>query len=695
MAHSHDAPDHAASSHTSDPVVATGLTSHTGEGAKSLSKHGEEGVVCCSHHEMNIERWIVAYLCGGLLVFTTTVMRWMGIGSEEVITIPAAIGAVLLGLGLVYASFKELLRGQPSSSTLAALAIIAAIAIGKFETAGYVAFILLVFDYALRRTAWGAQRAIEDLISLTPDTARRLAADGSEQEVGIASLKVGDVVRVRPGENLPVDGEIVKGESSINQASLTGEAMPVEAQTGSQVYAGTTNLTGNIEIRVTTIGEDTTIGKVTALIREAEASRSDKQLMIEKVAKFFVPIALVTSGLVWWLTGNLESAITVLVAVCPSALLISSPTAMMAAFAAAARLGIMIKKTSVLEAAADVDTIVFDKTGTLTTGRFAVSRLAPAEGVSGAQLLQAAADAEQHSNHPLALSIMQTAQQARITPAADEGYEEIHGNGVRTRTPAGEINAGRARWLLTLNPSIEASLRTVEGKIEGMSGVHIMRDGQYLGAVGLEDRLRYNAKSVVEHLRELGARSISVFTGDRFAVAKRVGMTVGVDNVEAECLPEEKHELIQRLVKKGSRVLMVGDGINDGPSLAAADVGVAMGLHGSDIATNSAGVALMTDDIGRVPFLVALARKSRAVIGQNIIASVIIAIIGLALAATGQFEVVGGLGAAALYHFVADIFVIANSFRLIRFGEEFAAIEAGSTATADAQSTARPVPAAA
>ncbi|MGP1345971.1 MAG: heavy metal translocating P-type ATPase [Phycisphaerales bacterium] len=674
-----------------DPTVATGLTSHTG-GRTDSTPHGQEGVVCCSHHEMNIERWIVAYLCGGLLVFTTTIMRWFDIAPAEVITIPAAIGAVLLGLGLVYASFKELLRGQPSSSTLAALAIIAAIAIGKFETAGYVAFILLVFDYALRRTAWGAQRAIEELVSLTPDIARRIKPDGTEEEVGIASLKVGDLVRVRPGENLPVDGEVTKGESSINQASLTGEAMPVEAQRGSLVYAGTTNLTGTVEVRVTTVGEDTTIGKVTALIREAEASRSEKQLMIEKVAKFFVPIALVTSGLVWWLTNNIESAITVLVAVCPSALLISSPTAMMAAFAAAARLGIMVKKTSVLEAAADVDTIVFDKTGTLTTGRFAVSRLAPADGVTGAELLQAAADAEQHSNHPLALSIMHTARQARITPAADEGYEEIHGNGVRTKAGNTEILAGRARWLVTMTPGIEPALRAVEAKIEGMSGVHIVRGGRYLGAVGLEDRLRYNAKTVVEHLRELGARSISVFTGDRLAVAKRVGVTVGVDNVEAECLPEEKHELISRLVKKGNRVLMVGDGINDGPSLAAADVGVAMGLHGSDIATNSAGVALMTDDIGRVPFLVALARKTRAVIAQNLIASVIIAIVGLALAATGRFEAVGGLGAAALYHFVADIFVIANSFRLIRFGEEFAATEAGSPgAASDAELTSRPI----
>jgi heavy metal translocating P-type ATPase len=638
---------------------------------------GESGVACCSHHELKIEKWIAAYFVGGTLVFITTLTKWFGWASPDIAEVPAAIGSVLLGLGLFYSAYKELKRGKPTSSTLAAIAILAAIASGKYEAAGYLAFILLVFDHALSRTAWGARRAIEELVGLTPDTAR-IVVDGQERDVTLEEVKVGMTVRVRPGENLPVDGRVVSGMSSVNQASLTGEALPVEVQSGSAVFAGTTNLTGIIDLQATMVGEDTTIGKVAQLISEAESTRTPRQLMIEQVAAYFVPVALVVAALVWYLTRDVDTAIAVLIVTCPSALLISSPTAMMASFASAARLGILIKQTSYLESAADVDTFVFDKTGTLTTGRFAVSRLAPAEGVDGADLLRAAAAAEQHSNHPLARSIMQTAQQARVDAGTSENYQEIHGKGVKATIAAGQILAGRSTWLVEEHPGIENSVKAVEARIEGMTGVHVMVNGKYLGAVGLEDKLRYNAKSVIEKCRELGARSVSLFTGDRFAVAKRVGATVGVDQIEAECLPEEKHELVRRMVANGQRVLMVGDGINDGPSLAAADVGVAMGLGGSDIATNSAGVALMNDDIGRIPFLVELARKSRTIVAQNIAASIVIALVGLTIAATGNIAI----GLAAFYHFLGDLFVIGNSFRLIRFGEDFAAAEQAGQAPA-------------
>ncbi len=626
----------------------------------------EHGVECCAHHELRLERWIIVYLIGGVLVFVSTVTRWLNVVDIEISQIPAAVGAVLLGSGLAYSAWLELRRGTWSSSSLATLAILAAIATAQYETAGYLAFILLVADQALRRTAWGARRAIEQLVQLTPDTARVIDGSG-EREIPMAQVQVGMVVRVRPGENLPVDGVITTGRSMINQASLTGEAAPVEVEPGSPVYAGTTNLTGTIDLRATQVGEDTTIGKVAELIHQAESTRTPRQLMIEQVARYFVPVALVTAALVWYLTKDVDKAITVLVVVCPSALLLASPTAMMAAFAAAARLGIMIKQTSYLEAAAHGDTVVLDKTGTLTTGRFAVSRLAPAPGVEGAELLQAAADAEQHSNHPLARSILQTAEQARIAPRGGDHFEEVHGKGVRGKTPQGELVAGRASWIRELNSAAAPLVDEVERKIEGMTGVHVMRAGRYLGAVGLEDKLRYNARWVIEQLRELGVRSLVLLTGDRFAVAKRVGSTVGVDRIEAECLPEEKHDLIKQMVAGGGRVLMVGDGINDGPSLAAADVGVAMGLSGSDIATNSAGVALMNDDLSRIPFLIRLARRTRLIIAQNIAASIIIALIGLVSAATGTI----GIGIAAFYHFLGDIFVIGNSFRLIRFGEDF------------------------
>ncbi len=635
------------------------------------------GDACCSHHEIDLERWIVVYLIGGVLVLTTTIARWLG-NATEIALIPAAVGALLLGFPLFKSSFEELRRGRPTSSTLASLAIIAALATGKYEVAGFLAFILLIADQVVRRTAWGAQRAIEQLVGLTPDTARILES-GAEREVPLGEVRVGDVVRVRPGENLPVDGVVIGGASSINQASLTGEAVPAEVQDRSLVYAGTTNLTGALDVRATSVGADTTIGKVTQLIREAESSRTPRQLLIEQVAAYFVPVALSTAGLVWYLMMQSKdpqvvarattTAITVLVVVCPSALLLASPTAMVAAFAAAARLGIMIKQTSYLEASANIDTVVLDKTGTITTGVFAVSRLAPASGVEGVDLLQAAADAEQQSNHPLARSILTTARQARVQPAAVAKYEEIHGRGVRAHTPSGETLAGRSAWLVELDPSIAGEVKSVEEKIEGMTGVHVMRAGRYLGAVGLEDRVRPNAKGVVERLRELEVREVALYTGDRFAVARRVGQQVGVDRVEAECLPEEKHALIRSLSAAGRRVMMVGDGINDGPSLAAADVGVAMGLGGSDIATNSAGVALMRDDLSRIPFLIELARKTRGVIAQNIIASIVIALIGLVLAATGSLAI----GFAVVYHFVGDVFVIANSFRLVRFGEEFAA----------------------
>lgn len=637
----------------------------------------EGGMMCCTHHpsDSRIERLIIAALLGFMLILVGVIAQYMGY-DEAIAKLPAALGAIILGWPLFRAMYREISKGRPSSSTLAAIAVGAAIATAEYEMAGILAFALLLADLILRRTAWGANKAIQELVGLTPDTARIVDANGEEREVPVASLAVGQVVRVRPGENLPADGEVASGTSTINQASLTGEAVPVEVQPGSPLYAGTTNLSGGLDMKVTAVAGDTTIGKVESLIREAESMRSPRQQIIEQVAGYYVYISLMIAGLVWFFAardpataGDATSrAIAVLVVTCPGALLLASPTAMVAAFAASARLGIMIKQTATLEAAAVTDTVIFDKTGTMTTGQFAVAKLAPAPGVGGAELLTAAATTEQHSNHPLAKSILQTAQAANVSPLPSESYEELHGRGVRTVTDEGEILAGRATWLRELNPDCRADQEAVEAKIEGMTGVHVMKDGRYLGAVGLEDKLRRSASGVVSKLRELGVRRISIFTGDRLNVAKRVGRSVGADHIEAECLPEEKHEQVRIMTERGQRVLMVGDGINDGPSLAAADVGVAMGLSGSDIATNSAGVALMNDDLSRIPFLIQLGRKTRGIVTQNIIAAIIIAVAGLGLAATGRLDVL----MAFVWHIAGDVFVIANSFRLIRFGDDFA-----------------------
>ncbi|HLP84688.1 MAG TPA: cation-translocating P-type ATPase [Phycisphaerales bacterium] len=679
----HDHADHAGHDHKHDHK-------HDAKaGEPHVHSYNDKGeMVCCSHHEIAIERWIRFALVGGVLLLVSTIMK--AFGANSFADVPAFIAALCLGWPLFLAAFTELKNGKASSSTLAALAIIAAIAVGEYTTAGWLAFILVIFGQLVRRSASGAQRAIEQLVKLTPDVARKLN-DGVESEVRVATLRVGDVVRVRPGENLPVDGKIISGRSTLNQASLTGEAAPVEAQVGSDVYAGTTNLTGMIDIQVTTIGQDTTIGKVTQLIRQAEQSRTPRQMLIEQVSRFFVPVVLAIAAVTWFIMSQSGSeairesaattAVTVLVVACPSALLLASPSAMLAAFAAAARLGILIKQPQYLEAAGNVTAVVMDKTGTMTTGKFQVTKLAPATGVEGAELLMAATNGEQHSNHPLAQSILTTAKMANIKPDGSNDYEEIHGRGVKARTSMGEVLVGRASWLREIDPSIKPEVEGVESKIEGMTGVHVMRNGRYLGAVALEDTIRPNTKNVVARLREQGIRYIAIFTGDRLSVGKRVGQAVGVDTVEAECLPEEKHAQIQGMVKAGYRTMMVGDGINDGPSLAAADVGIAMGLSGSDIAANSAGVALMNDDLSRVPFLIELARRTRTVTAQNIVISVLLAIIGLVLAITTTSKIGSvALPLAAFYHFAGDIFVLANSFRLFRFGEDFADAEKPSDA---------------
>jgi heavy metal translocating P-type ATPase len=594
----------------------------------------------------------------------------------QVAQIPAAIGALMLVTPLAFGALKEMKLGRPSGDSLASLAVLAALANNLYLAAGFLAFFLWLSELILSRTAWGAQRAIRDLVELTPDIARLIQQDGSEKETTLDQIRVGQKVRVRPGENLPVDGRVIAGQSSVNQASLTGEAIPIEASEGSAVYAGTTNLTGQLDIEVTAVAGESTIGKVESLIREAENAKGEKQELIERLATYYVPVVLMVAALVWFFTSKseiaavrdqaAERAVTVLVVTCPGALLIAYPTAMVAAFAAAARLGIMIKTTRVLESASNIDTVIMDKTGTLTTGKFSVGRLAPADGVDPAILLQAATDAEQSSNHPLARSILETAAKARILPRSIRDYKELHGRGVSAQTSDGQVLAGRAQWLLETDPSIASAVDQATKRIEGMSSVHVMLGGRYLGAVGLEDKLRQNASEVIARLRELGVRKVCIFTGDRLEVATRVGEAVGVDSIEAECLPEEKHEELKYLIRRGHRTLVVGDGINDGPILASADVGVAMGLSGSDIATNSAGVALMNDDLRHIPFLLELARRARTIIALNIAAALVLAIIGLALAATGRIQI----WITPFYQAGAYIFVIANSLRLVRFGED-------------------------
>jgi len=350
---------------------------------------------------MKLERRLLIALGGGVLLAVSWISSLFG-AHTLASQIPAALGSIILVIPLLRGAWREVSRGKPSSDALASLAVLAALSAGMYLAAGFLALFLWMANLILSRTAWGAQRAIRDLVDLTPGQARLLKND-KETMMPVNDVEVGMFVRVRPGENLPVDGTIISGRSDINQASLTGEAIPAEVSKGTSVYAGTTNLTGQIDVEVTAVAGDTTIGKVETLIREAESTKTKRQELIEQLASYYFSIVVMVAAVVWFFTSRSADefirdqasvrAITVLVVTCPGGLLIAHPTAMVAAFAAAARLGIMVKQTRTLESAADIDTVILDKTGTLTTGHFAVSRLAPAEGVEGAALLQAAADA--------------------------------------------------------------------------------------------------------------------------------------------------------------------------------------------------------------------------------------------------------------------------------------------------------------
>jgi len=469
---------------------------------------------------------------------------------------------------------------------------------------------------------------------------------------------------VRPGDRIAADGRIVTGETSINEATITGESFPVDKGEGAEVFAGTSNLTGSIEVEVTRVGEDTTLGKVKRLILEAESTKTPMMQLIDRYAHWYTPVVLMVAFIIYVFTQDMRRVITVLVVCCPCAFVLATPTAMVAGLSAAARLGVLIKKVGHLEAAGDVTAIVFDKTGTLTTGELTVTRLSPAPDVDGVELLTAAASVEHHSRHPVAQAVQKIAARANIALQDVADFRETPGRGVTGRLGATEVIVGRRTFLEDRGVPVQDAPNGGEGE-ESMSMLFVARDGQCVGWMGLEDRARPEAKQATKELVDLGVRRISMLTGDRWSVAKRVAGELGCTDVQGECLPEQKLRLVGMLRDEGHMVAVVGDGVNDAPALAAGDLGIAMGAAGSDVAIDSASIALMSDDLGRLPFLVRLSRKLRTVIVQNLLVGVVFVLGGVTLGVMAYIDPI----LAAVLHNVSSFIVIFNSARLVRFGE--------------------------
>jgi Cd2+/Zn2+-exporting ATPase len=617
---------------------------------------------------------IIITLVGGVLLLNSLLAQ-LFFGHDFHAGAFALAGALFLGVPLVARAVRDLLLGQTHMNELVALAFVAALARGTaghftgqadpvadYQTAGAIAFFMLLATLIESRTALGARASIESLIRITPTRACKVTPEG-EVEAEAKDLRPGDLVRVRPGDNIPGDGVIRGGTSTVNQATITGESLPADKSPGDEVFGGTINLTGVLEIEITKAGADTTLGRVQELILQAERTRIPLARLVDRYAQWYTPTILMLAGIVLFFKRELNPAIGMLIAACPYAIVLATPTAMVAALSSAARLGVLIKNVVDLEAARNLTAIVFDKTGTLTTGSLSVTRLGPAPGVDGAELLLAAALAEQGSRHPVAKAVIEVARQARLDLPAAEQFEEFAGRGVRAVHGGDEILVGRATWLA--ERGVDVSGLETPGA-EGLSLLYVTRGGRKLGWIGFEDKTRPEAARAMDELRELGLKQLIMVTGDRLGVAKRVAAEMHCTDLRAEVLPAQKLELVRDLKARGHTVAVVGDGVNDAPALAAGHISIAMGAAGSDVAIHSATIALMNDRLNRIPFLIRLSRHTTRVVRQNLLFGVLFILLLMVLSA---FEWISPLW-VAVFQTVGSLIVIFNSARLVREGED-------------------------
>lgn len=634
--------------------------------------HDHDRHVCICGHEHDVETSgaghdramgkIFFILCGGILILNSFALEKILPEQQFAAELSALIGAFILALPIIVTAIKDLIHGKVYMNELVALAILAALASGNFQIAGTIAFFLLLTIIIETRTASGAKRSIEELVKLAPDTANLVLPDDTEKEVKASILAIGDRIRVRPGENFPVDAKIISGESTVNQASITGESIPVEKFPGDEVFAGTQNLTGAMLLEVTKVGEDTTLGQVKDMILQAESSRTPAVRMIDRYAGYYTPAVLMIACICWWFTESIDSVIAFLVIACPCAIVLATPTAVVAAVAAAARLGIFIKNVAHLELASKIRAFVFDKTGTLTDGLLSVVKIQPCgEDITPAKLLQIAASLEYNSNHPAATAIRKLAEEVGIKRLDVKDFAEIHGKGVTGSVDGTPCIVGRLNFIRDNGIDVGDA----EGNEENMSIVYVTMAGKLLGWIGLRDKLRREAPEMIAELRKLGIRYCAMVTGDREAVAKEVASALQIDEFVSNCLPQTKVDFVEK-IKKNAPVAVVGDGVNDAPALAAGNLSIAMGEIGSGIAIDSASIALMNNDLRRISAFIRLANKSQTIITQNLIFGMIFVFGGMILSIIGVMTPVW----AAILHAGSPLFVIFNSARLVRTGEE-------------------------
>ena len=571
---------------------------------------------------------------------------------------PAWIAVIISGLPLLYLALWRVVHNQGiariSSALLISIAMIAAIAIGDLFAAGEVAFIMALGAILEEKTTQRARKGLKKLISLVPKAARRISS-GKEEQVPLEDIKVGDILRILPGESIPVDGKIVSGMTSIDQSVMTGESLPVDRNIGDEVFSGTVNLYGSVDITATKVGKDSSLEQMIRLVEEADEKKAPIQRIADRWASWLVPAALIIAILAYAFTGSIVRAVTVLVVFCPCALVLATPTAIMAAIGQATKNGVIIKSGEALEKMGKVDTIAFDKTGTLTYGKPAVSDIVVLDpSLSTKEFLSLAASAEQRSEHPLAKALVGFAASNGAEICEAESFSMEAGKGIRARIAGKEAICGNRRlmdeYAIPLQDADETM--TLLGN-QGKAMIIVAVDGLAAGLVGFSDEPRSTSRDMLSRLSAMDIRSV-LLTGDNARAAGYMASGLGLSEVRSDLLPADKVDAISGLQEEGHVVAMIGDGVNDAPALKMADVGIAMGAMGSDIAVEAADIALMGDDISRIPYLKRLSNATVNTIKLSISLSLCINIVAIALSLLGLLTPTTG----ALVHNAGSVFVV-------------------------------------
>ncbi|HAP32033.1 MAG TPA: cadmium-translocating P-type ATPase [Firmicutes bacterium] len=586
---------------------------------------------------------------------------------EFYVSIFAATAAVVMGGPIIYQAGRGIRNKELNVDELVSLAIIASFIIGEYLSAAVVTLIMTLGSLLEQFTAQRARTAINTLIRLTPDKANVIRG-GREFSVPLEKIGLGETVLIRSGERVPVDGRILRGHAAINQASLTGEALPVEKKAGDSVFAGTVVYAGMLEVKARKVGKSTTLGKMVKLVQEAESRKAPIIRLANRYARYFTPAILFLSAAVFLWTKDAHRAITVLIVGCPCAFILASPTAIVAAIGNASRNGVLVKGGAILEEASRIKAVLFDKTGTLTTGRPRLTQVRPLNGCTEDYLLSMAASAEKYSCHPLAVAIVSAAQEKNLLLHEPMHYRDLPGLGVEAQVCGKNIFVGRSVERKLSAATANRSERSVcpplpiRKEEAAVRTVTVYEENIPIGDILLDEEIRSSAAEGIRILRKRGVSKIQMLTGDNSAIAARVAKKTGIVEFFAELLPAQKLALVRQIQRAGCKVAVVGDGVNDAPSLAAADIGIAMGAMGTDAAIDAADIALMGDDITKVPYLLGLGKLTVKTININIFFALTFNALALAASGAGLLNPITG----AIAHNIGSIAVIANSAWLLK-----------------------------